>query len=87
MGWAGLSTAWNQTPHPLLCSWAAHSGLSWLSKFGVRDISQDPPIMTEELGYFAQVETLSFISSEICFIASQRHWYLGSVSPALSKGL
>ena len=73
MGWAVLSTAGNQTPQPLLCSWAAHSGLCWLSKFGVRDISQDPPIMTEELGYFAQVETLSFISPEICFIASQKH--------------
>lgn len=74
MGWAGLSTAWTQTPRPLLCSWAAHSGLSWLSKFGGKGHFPGSTNHDRELGYFAQVETLSFISSEICFIALQRHW-------------
>lgn len=73
MGWAGLSIAGTRLPS--LSSVLGQHILDsvWLSKFGVRDISQDPPIMTEELGYFAQVETLSFISPEICFIALQRH--------------
>lgn len=40
-GWAALSTAGNPTPCPLLCVYAMHPGLHWLSRwfecyFGVR---------------------------------------------------